>query len=184
VELLQSAPPRAGPHPLLCFLHGYDEAAPVPPEVALTRHGPLSPTAAKIAAEEFILIVPQLPFAGDIWHRFAHDVKTIVEAASERHGGDAKRAFLTGFSFGANGVFDLAGSGLWRALWPVDPTRPPKVDTGVPTWLSVGQVARSRKAAFMRALPKAVCVDEGDDHVGAARRAYADERIYRWLLEQ
>jgi hypothetical protein len=24
--------------------------------------------------------------------------------------------------------------------------------------------------------------DEGDDHVGAARRAYADERIYSWLL--
>lgn len=181
MEVLESIPPRPGPHPLLCFLHGYDEAAPVPPKVALTRHGPLSSSAAKVAAEQFILIAPQLPFAGDVWHRFADE----VQAVCLRMEADRSRLYLTGFSFGANGVFDLADAGLWAALWAVDPTRPPRGAPGVPTWLSFGEAARSRKAAFIRALgPKAICVDEGDDHVGAARRAYADERIYRWLLKQ
>jgi hypothetical protein len=27
-----------------------------------------------------------------------------------------------------------------------------------------------------------VYLDQGEDHVGTARLAYADDRIYRWLL--
>jgi hypothetical protein len=27
-----------------------------------------------------------------------------------------------------------------------------------------------------------LCADHGDDHVGAARRGYADRQIYEWLL--
>jgi predicted peptidase len=175
-------------------LHGYDEAAPTPLEVALKRHGPLRPGNPKRVASEFLVIAPQLPVAGDVWQRYAHEVRALVEAASKRYEGDVARFYLSGFSFGANGVFDLAAvePQFWAALWAVDPTRVPKHDLQRPVWLSFGEVARHRKREFIAALdleparPAArgerVYADDGDDHVGAARRAYGEERTYAWLL--
>ena len=191
LRYLLSVPAAAGPRPVLCFLHGYDEAAPMEIRRALTMHGPLRPGN---PAGEFIVVAPQLPTAGDLWHRYADEVGWIVDEVRERHGGDARRSYLTGFSFGGNGVFDLALAqpDRWAALWPVDPTRVPLRDPERPVWLSFGEVARRRKAAFTSALglqpvedpPEGdrLGLDEGEDHVGSARRAYADERIYRWLL--
>jgi poly(3-hydroxybutyrate) depolymerase len=185
-----------GPHPVLCFLHGYDEAAPMEIHEALTVHGPLRPGNPP-AARGFIVIAPQLPRAGDHWLRHAGDVRRIVAGVRAEHGGDARRTYLTGFSFGGNGVFDL-GLGMpgeWAALWAVDPTRVPGQDPGVPLWLSFGNLARRQKQAFIAALrlhPAAgaaphgarIYEDEGQDHVGSARLAYADERIYAWLLSK
>ena len=181
-------PPGAGPHPLLCFLHGYDEAAPVPPRHGLTRWGPLRPGNPAAIAQRFAILAPQLPRAGDHWHRYGAELQGLIERLE---GVDRRRCYLTGFSFGANGVFDLASlqPGRWAALWAVDPTRLPQRDPQLPVWLSFGEVARSRKAAFIQVLAlerdasgERVYADAGDDHVGAARRAYADERIYSWLL--
>ena len=134
--------------------------------------------------DEFIVLAPQLPLAGDLWHRHVDEVRALVLATLERHGGDARRMYLTGFSFGANGVFDLALAEpeLWTALWAVDPTRVPARNPGRPVWLSFGAVARSQKRAFIAGLSPNFYEDHGDDHVGSARRAYADERIYAWLL--
>ena len=187
--------------PMLCFLHGYDEAAPMPIERALTLHGPLADTAARMARERFLVVAPQLPRGGDIWHRAATHVVTIVGEAARRFGGDPDRWFLTGFSFGGNGVFDLAAAqpGRWRALWAVDPTRVPRTALGdTPLWLSIGAAARGLTPRFIRTLGVApaapehagsgltptagrLYVDEGLDHVGSATSAYADERIYEWL---
>src|SRR5699024_234725 len=95
-------------------------------------------------------------------------------------GGDPTRTYLTGFSFGGNGVFDLALAqpGLWAALWPVDPTRPPPQDPLRPVWLSIGEAARPGRNLFARALnlqpagalPQGdrLYLDEGQDHVGSA----------------
>ncbi len=193
LRCLLSVPAALGPHPVLCFLHGYDEAAPMDIRRAVTMHGPLRAGNPAVAGE-FIIVAPQLPRAGDLWHRHADDVGRIVDEVRERHGGDARRSYLTGFSFGGNGVFDLAIAQphRWAALWPVDPTRVPVRDPGRPVWLSFGEVARYRKAGFTGALglqsvgdpPEGdrLGLDEGEDHVGSARRAYRDERIYRWLL--
>ncbi|HNY66333.1 MAG TPA: hypothetical protein PKM41_12935 [Deltaproteobacteria bacterium] len=182
--------------PVLCFLHGYDEAAPQNITTALTRHGPLRKGGAKGASGGFIVIAPQLPFAGDIWYRFADDVRRIVDDVRVRYGGDPSRTYLTGFSFGGNGVFDLAlvQYDLWAALWPVDPTRMPDSDPGRPVWLSFGEVSRRYKNGFIKVLglkpaddrpegPR-LYLDQGEDHVGSAALAYRDERIYRWLLSQ
>ena len=188
LRYLLSVPAAPGPHPVLCFLHGYDEAAPMDIRRALTMHGPLH-AGNPAAAGEFVIVAPQLPSAGDVWHRFADDVARIVDEVRDRHGGDVRRSYLTGFSFGGNGVFDLAVAqpDRWAALWPVDPTRVPVRDPGRPVWLSFGEVARYRKPGFTSALGlqsagDRVGLDEGEDHVGSARRAYQDERIYRWLL--
>jgi hypothetical protein len=194
MEHLLSVPPGEAARPLICFLHGYDEAAPAPPQEALTRHGPFRPGNPAQVASEFILLAPQLPLGGDLWHRYADEVRRLVATTVKRHGADRSRLYLTGFSFGGNGVFDFAllQPGLWAALWAVDPTRVPAADPQRPLWLSFGEVARQRKAAFVRALGlqpfdsappgERAYADHGDDHVGAARRAYGEARIYDWLL--
>ena len=142
------------PAPLLCFLHGYGEAAPHAIERALRLHGPLAPSAAAIAKREFIIVAPQLPTAGDLWARHADDVRGLVAGICVKHAVEAARMYLTGFSFGGNGVFDLglAQPDLWAALWAVDPTRVPRKAPAQPLWLSAGEVARAQKHEFRRAL--------------------------------
>ncbi|HEY7770728.1 hypothetical protein [Longimicrobium sp.] len=195
LRYLLSVPDGApnGPRPVLCFLHGYDEAAPTEIIEGITRHGPLRPGSDGAATRDMIVVAPQLPAAGDIWRRYADVVRDIVSRVQAEHGGDPARTYLTGFSFGGNGVFDLAlcQPGVWAALWPVDPTRVPGGDPGLPVWMSSGEVSRRGEARFIERLslgpatdPPAdrVYVDQGMDHVGTATLAYQDERIYRWLI--
>ncbi|MBW8905039.1 MAG: prolyl oligopeptidase family serine peptidase [Betaproteobacteria bacterium] len=189
MQHIVSAPPATGPLPLLCFLHGYGEAAPMAIERALRRHGPLAAGAAPVAVRGFIVLAPQLPIAGDLWGRHADQVLTLIDDVCARQAVDATRMYLTGFSYGGNGVFDLALAqpDRWAALWSVDPTRVPQRAPKQPLWLSAGDVARAQHAPFVRALRlgakgERVWADDGEDHVGSARLAYGDERIYRWLL--
>jgi predicted peptidase len=181
-------------HPVLLFLHGYDEGAPTEIQRALTRHGPLRRGNPADALAPFIIVAPQLPFRGDVWAHFAEPVLSLLRLVHEQHAGDPERSYLTGFSFGANGVFDLAIAqpAHWAALWSVDPTRVPTSDPQLPVWLSFGEIARARKPQFIRRLRLADAtespngdraqLDEGADHVGSATLAYADARVYAWLL--
>jgi predicted peptidase len=195
-----SAPPGT-PRALLCFLHGYDEAAPLDVVTALTRHGPLRPGNPARYIDQFVIVAPQLPTAGDNWIRYARVVQQIALEEARRNECDLGRLYLTGFSFGGNGVFDLAleQPELWAALWAVDPTRVPLRKTDVPTWLSLGEVSRYQASGFIRRLQlepaerlvtnervsgDRVWFDEGHDHVGAATFAYRDARIYEWLLSK
>lgn len=187
--------------PILCFLHGYDEGQPTPIQRGLTRHGPLKPTSSPVATTEFVVVAPQLEVSGDFWHRHAGTVEEIIQTVQEEFQGDPERTFLTGFSFGGNGVFDLALAQpeLWRALWPVDPTRAPSRDPGLPVWLSSGAVSRRAEKRFMERLQleqlrpeqadklvpgDRIYFDQMQDHVGTATLAYQDDRIYRWLLSR
>lgn len=160
---------------------------------ALTRHGPLAAGNPPVVAGEFV-VAPQLPTRGDVWDRYADAVAAVVRQVRAGCGADPARAYLTRFSFGGNGVFDLALAqpGAWAALWPVDPTRVPATDPGRPVWVSSGEVSRHAATAFARTLrlglPRddgpgdRVYEDRGEDHVGTARSAYRDDRVYRWLL--
>lgn len=68
----------------------------------------------------------------------------------------------------------------------------PPADPGLPVWLSSGEVSRRGERGFVERLGLnqpagaapggCVIVDRGQDHVGTATLAYADERIYDWLL--
>lgn len=188
------ATPPGQAKPLLCFLHGYDEGAPLPIRDALTRHGPLRSGSAVRARAEFIVVAPQLPARGDLWHRHADAVQEIVREVQQAHGVDLERTYLTGFSFGGNGVFDLGleQSELWRALWPVDPTRVPRHKPQQPVWVSGGEASRYREGGFRSMLgigtglssdtDHCIYLDEGRNHVDTATFAYADDRIYHWLL--
>ncbi|MBA2669229.1 MAG: hypothetical protein H0U67_02525 [Gemmatimonadetes bacterium] len=189
-------PAGAAGHPVLCFLHGLDEGAPLEIREALTRHGPLSPGARGGVASEFIVVAPQMPARGDLWHRHADEVRALMKTVAADPGCDRSQTFLTGFSFGANGVFDVAfdDPGFWTALWAVDPTRVPSDDPRVPVWLSAGKLTRRYEGDFIRQLRleplkeqppgDRVYLDEGMDHVRTATSAYADDRAYRWLLSR
>lgn len=190
-----------GPWPVLCFLHGFDEGYPAPIDQALTRHGPLNPASSSVATTEFIVVAPQMPISGDFWHRYANTVAELIQDIQREHGGDQNRTFLTGFSFGGNGVFDLGlvQPRLWRALWPVDPTRVPNKAPVQPVWLSSGQVSRYSEERFINRLDlerlqpdqldmespgDRVYLDQMQNHVGTAAMAYQDDHIYRWLLSR
>ena len=149
-----SDPPPSGAWPLLCFLHGYDEGAPMPAERALTRHGPLAAGSSAVAASDFVVVAPQLPARGDLWPRYAEAVEQVVRQVQAQHRADPARTFLTGFSFGGNGVLDLAleQRDFWAALWPVDPTRVPREDAGRPLWFSSSEISRHYAGAFIRRL--------------------------------
>lgn len=185
--------------PVLVFLHGYDEGFSTPIHQGLTRHGPFRPSSASVATSEFIVVAPQMPVSGDFWHVYADAVREIVQTIHEQEYGDPSRTFLTGFSFGGNGVFDLAlqQPDVWRALWPVDPVRVPIKDPQKPIWLSSGQVSRRSEERFIQRLrlerlqpdttdkiipQNRIYVDQAQDHVGTATLAYQDDRIYQWLL--
>ena len=134
-------------------------------------------------------MAPQLPVAGDTWHRYADEVLAVLGEVGARQPVDAARRYLTGFSFGGNGVFDLGllQPDVWAALWAVDPPRVPRQPPRQPLWISAGALARSQRSDFVRALAlqpqgERVWADDGEDHVGSARLAYGDARIYRWLL--
>ncbi len=181
--------------PVLCFLHGLGEGPPSDVYTGITAHGPLRPGSSSLAASEFIVAGPQLPVRGDIWRSYADAVSEIVAMVHSRYDGDPARTYLTGFSFGGNGVFDMAlqNPSLWAALWPVDPTRVPEADPGLPVWLSSGEASRPRRTRFIERLrlqpPGAgsyerVYYDEGLDHVGTATSAYRNDTIYYWLLSK
>ena len=174
--------------PVLVFLHGFDEGAPMPIEAALTRHGPLRPARLHVL-ESFVVIAPQLPVRGDVWAEQADAVGSAVRRIHREMGGDPERTYLTGFSFGGNGVFDLAIAlpRCWAALWAVDPTRAPRVDPARPVWVSAGEIARSRRTSFITGLRlqhegERVWRDRGEGHVESATAAYRGDHVYEWLL--
>ena len=77
-------------------------------------------------------------------------------------------------------------------LWPVDPTRAPIKQIETPIWLSLGEISRYQAGRFINrlelepatanAVSNRLWSDDGRDHVGTARLAYRDKRIYQWLL--
>lgn len=196
LKALFALPARPAPlAPLLCFLHGYGEAAPLPIESALSKFGPLQADAADLA-QEFVVLAPQLPHAGDDWHLYEQQIRRLVLRLQREQGADPRRCYLSGFSYGGNGVFDLgmAQPDLWAALWPVDPPRLPARGLMPPVWLSIGEITRRNAYEFIdrlqskppdgELLSHRVHLDQQLDHVGCALQAYADTRIYRWLLRR
>jgi len=182
--------------PVLCFLHGLCEAAPVEIRQALTRHGPLRHRATCHAIHSFVVVAPQLPSPQDRWRDHVEEVLDIVREVQHSFGGNPRRACLTGFSYGADGVFEVADANpdSWVGLWAVDPTRVPEQAPTQPTWLSLGEMSRTKKGEYeerLRVLSQAdnklsefACEDRGLDHVGTATAAYGDETVYQWLLQR
>jgi dienelactone hydrolase len=102
-----------------------------------------------------VVAAPQLPApGGDVWLSKAVQVKQLALDVVRVHDGDSDRAYLTGFSYGGDGVLDLgrAQPGMWAALRAVDPTRLPHVSPDGPIWVSVGEQSRQYISQLERVL--------------------------------
>ena len=169
-------------------------------ERLLIRHGPLKDASPRRATNDFIVVVPQVPCSQtegkrsfpDNWKDYADTVKKIVEAVREKYNGDSRRFYLTGFSLGGNGVFDIASaqSDFWAALWPVDPTRIPKNRPTRPVWMFS---RKPNELNFQEVKIEDQNIPNGDylythsdeTHVGTATLAYfCNSNTYYWLLKK
>jgi len=132
----------------------------------------------------------------DVWNSRADQVKAIARSTADKYQGNPSQIYLTGFSYGGNGVLDIGfrQREVWAALWPFDPTRCPVNSTDRPIWVSAGQRSRGNKSSFCgvwgavdrvanaSAHQTRVYEDRGLDHVPTATEAYRDRAIYDWLL--
>lgn len=191
---------RRKKRPVLCFLHGSDEHnGNLTLTHALRRHGPLKndKKTGEGLNDRFLVIFPQLPApGGDVWQRFAKDIEEIVKVVWDGYGGDRKRTYLTGFSYGGNGVFRLAvlQPALWTAVWPVDPVMTPPKGLPMPVLVTMGEYARRHETMLIKQGYKKIesngfrsntlYIDYEKDHVRTATAAYRDKRIYDWLLRK
>jgi hypothetical protein len=199
LKYLVSIPPgkrRKRRWPVLVFLHGNDQAAPEPLRCAMTEHGPLRVSSGTSATQRFVVVAPQLPARGRWTKTQADAVRGIAQEAVDKHYGNPAQIYLTGFSYGGDGVLEIGVSepNDWAALWPVDPTIRPRKRINRPIWVSAGERARGNKGKFRKVwrvqdrVPnvdppsKRVYEDRNLCHVCTATAAYADEGIYRWLL--
>src|SRR3982750_4363707 len=89
--------PKSDGTPVLCFLHGNGEAAPMDIKEAAAKHGPLRHDNPQVT-EGFIVVVPQLPpkARGNNWHKYADPVRELVEQVQAKYGGNPKQTYLTG----------------------------------------------------------------------------------------
>jgi predicted peptidase len=185
--------------PILVFLHGSGEAAArLDLQVAMTRHGPLSKSSGSAATQRFVIIAPQLPGrGGNVWASRGNQVEAIARSAPDKYQGNPSQIYLTGFSYGGNGVLEIGfrQPDVWAALWPVDPTECPLNRAARPIWVSAGEHSRKNILDFCgvwgavnrpaNAPPHRdrVYEDRGLDHVPTATQAYgANSDIYDWLL--
>lgn len=195
VSIPAGQPPKNG-WPVLAFLHGRDEAAPAELGSAMTLHGPLNPQAASIATQEFLVIAPQLPApGGNVWGSKADHVKSLAQSIASERCGNTKKMYLTGFSFGGNGVLRIGVEqpDVWAALWAVDPTEPPMQRAEQPIWISAGQYSRRYEKEFKDKLKIPVWMpdetpstdgvyeDSRLSHVETAKKGYSCSAAYAWL---
>jgi predicted peptidase len=196
----------SGPWPVLCFLHGDGEAVDYMGAgkrykdcfAALRAHGPLK-FEGSLQTSDFIIVAPQLPgLGGDVWEDYAANLEKILLALQVEFDADLRRTYLSGFSYGANGVFDIGDrqQGRWAALWPVDATRIFRQDSRrPPVWLWYGtdtQVMNDENAmGLLEVGSKDKCPTgdklvsrTGKGHVPTAISAYKDSRVYRWLSQR
>lgn len=185
--------PPAGGWPVLVFLHGDQEAAPRDLLEALTAHGPMRKDSGEEATGRFIVVAPQLRERGpsDVWASQAEAVEVIANTVTREFRGNSAKVYLTGFSYGGNGVLHIGSRRsdiCWAALWTVDPTQPPAKPIELPMWVSAGPRSRGNREAFAPPVgaptrPECVYNDAGlEGHVETAVHAYRDTAIYNWLL--
>ena len=160
-QCLLSVPPRSATasasRPVLVFLHGRDEASPALPGSSpnimekLTLHGPVATSSAKIGINEFVVVAPAACGArGGDWSNHNVTVADLARIVAAEHGGHLTRIYLTGFSYGGNGVLSIGQdpTGPWAALWAVDPPAVPAGCPPCPVWLSAGRYAHPQAPAF------------------------------------
>ncbi|MFE5321409.1 prolyl oligopeptidase family serine peptidase [Paenibacillus sp. NPDC056579] len=90
--------------PVILFLHGIKKRGE---DIHMLDHYGLGWMADKIPGFEFIVISPQCPSLSS-WPMERDAVLTLLDEVIETHRVDRERIYLTGFSLGGHGAWDLA----------------------------------------------------------------------------
>lgn len=178
--------------PLILYLHGAGGSGTQPDQIR--REG----LPAHLETQHdfpFIVAAPQCPL-GVFWNTREDELVAILDELTEHRNIDPDRVYLTGYSMGAYGVWQLAAHHRERfaAIAPVsgggDPAYARKLGD-MPTWIFHGlddQVIRSSEsekiAEAMRAAGAEVelTLYPGMGH-DCWKKVYANEGLYRWFLE-
>jgi hypothetical protein len=181
--------PRAAtePFPVLCFLHGAQEARQGNNPNGVFGHGSPASHARQGSpfVQPFLVVCPQLNAVGQWTLAHAPGVHVLLDAAIQQFGGDANRVYLTGFSFGGKGTLDFAqwpNGGRFRKLWAVDPQPlPPQLPAGRP--ILIHYSAQHAEAWRPHVQSIGICfANSGRNHVLTCPEAYRQEGWYAWLL--
>lgn len=177
--------------PLVVFLHGRGERGS---NLARVRRHGLPKLAAAGRVFPFILVAPQC-LAGDWWDASALDA--FIGGVQARFRVDPRRVYLTGLSMGGFGTWTTAqlNPRRYAALAPIcggGEVRQAAALRRMPVWAFHGAddpvVPVSRSRELVRAIraaggrPRLTVYPQTGHNVWD--RAYADERLYRWLLAQ
>lgn len=143
----------------------------------------------------FVVVAPQCPI-GVFWNMREDEVMAILGEVTDNLGIDRNRVYLTGFSMGAYGVWQLAAHNRERfaAIAPVsgggDPAFARKLGS-MPTWIFHGMEDQVIRPAESEKIAEAMRSEGAEVELtlypGLAhdcwRKVYANDGLYRWFLE-
>jgi poly(3-hydroxybutyrate) depolymerase len=190
------------PHPVLCFLHGAQEAAEGSNPDGIAGHQSPAWHADNRSAHtaRFLVICPQRRAVGRWTEADARHLHLVLDKAITEHNGREDQVFLTGFSYGGDAVFWFATDDRgerFQKLWAVDPALQPQSPvppSDRPVLVHHGVAMRDRVVSFNNRAGLQNCAENGAlagnrlvcdlgvSHVETCLAAYDDERAYRWLL--
>lgn len=190
------------PHPVLCFLHGAQEAAngSNPDGVAGHQSPAWHADNRSALTARFLVICPQRRIIGRWTNDDARNVHMVLDRVIAEHNGREDKIFLTGFSYGGDAVFWIASydrGDRFQKLWAVDPAFQPQTPVpppGRPALVHHGVAMREVVARFNSRAGLQKCAEDealvgdrlvcdlGLSHVETCLTAYQDARAYKWLL--
>ncbi|OWA37409.1 hypothetical protein B9G55_04950 [Saccharibacillus sp. O16] len=178
--------------PLILYLHGAGGSGT---QLDAVRKEGIPARLEKGGSLPFVVVAPQCQL-GVFWNTREDEVLAILEEVIEQRSIDPGRIYLTGFSMGAYGVWQLASHHPQRfaAIAPVsgggDPAHARRLKE-MPTWIFHGMEDRVIRASESQKIAEAMreagaeveltlYPEAGHD---CWKKVYANESLYRWFLE-
>ncbi|GEM_PF-708133 len=178
--------------PLILYLHGAGGSGTM---LDAVRKEGLPARVEKGGNLPFVVVAPQCPL-GVFWNTREDEVLAILDEVMNNRNIDPACVYLTGFSMGAFGVWQLASHhpNRFAAIAPVsgggDPAYARKLKE-MPAWIFHGTEDRVIRAAESQKIAEAMreagaevelTLYPGADH-DCWKKVYANEALYRWFLE-
>ncbi|OWR32709.1 hypothetical protein CDO73_03665 [Saccharibacillus sp. O23] len=178
--------------PLILYLHGAGGSGTM---LDAVRKEGLPARMESGAGLPFVVVAPQCPL-GVFWNTREDEVLAILDEVADNRNIDPSRVYLTGFSMGAYGVWQMASHHSYRfaAIAPVsgggDPAYARRL-RDMPAWIFHGKEDRvirvSESEKIAEAMREAGAEVELTIYPEAGhdcwKKVYANDALYRWFLE-